>query len=107
MINELTFFHGSELGWSSLHCCLGFPSSHKSEYFNSRTKHSDIFAQKAIPEEENKQRQSATMLIKASHLWNDKTKTFHEGHGVVRERGGAAVQAMGAPVQPEFGVHLG
>ena len=65
---EKTSFRGLVPGQSSLHCCSGFPSSHKSEYFNSRTKHSGIFAQKAIPEEENKQRQSATILSKASHL---------------------------------------
>ena len=65
---EKTSFRGLAPGQSSWHCCSGFPSSHKSEYFNSRAKHSDIFAQKAIPEEENKQRQYATVLIKASHL---------------------------------------
>ena len=65
---EKTSFRGLVLGQSNLHCCLGFPSFHKSEYFNSRTKHSDFLAQKAIPEEENKQRQSATILIKVSHL---------------------------------------
>ena len=67
-MKKKTSFRGLVPGQSNLHCCLGFPSSHKSEYFNSRAKHSGIFAQKAIPEEENKQRQYATVLSKASHL---------------------------------------